>query len=199
MGFAVTRNTFLNNPLSGAASTETTSYDGTEISTGYSILYGISGDFELQFYADSKENLEEIVNSYSDGAGNDFEFSDDLNQDVSSIPNDVLIIKQRNEILDGTSIEVIELYQSLFNFQSNSREDLLDYNFNLTEDQINEIFESSLDLLTVDNTSEIQFEYDFKFIEEGTSSDSDVISIVKTEPIESTSVGPDTGGFLDGI
>ena len=27
MGFAVTRNTFLNNPLSGAASTETTSFD----------------------------------------------------------------------------------------------------------------------------------------------------------------------------
>ncbi|MHA2219300.1 MAG: hypothetical protein ACXACY_25570, partial [Candidatus Hodarchaeales archaeon] len=104
------------NVTSNSTNITSTLYDGTQISTGYSILYDISEDFELQFYTDTTEVLEEIINAYKDGSGNNFQFDDDLNQDVSSIPNDLLVGRQRNETTDGTIIEITDLYQFLFNY-----------------------------------------------------------------------------------
>ena len=137
------------------------------MSTEYEILDNIE-DNKLIFDSSGKteEELALVVDSYLSGSGNNFQFDGDYFKDPATFENDLMVIKQIT--LEGVDISV--LYQLVFNTSEEARDNLLDYNFNIPEEDISGIIDQSFEIIMNDFVSSpIAFDYDFRFCEEGSS------------------------------
>ena len=134
------------------------------MSTQYAILNNIEDNSLVFETGKSEEEMEAFVDSYISGSGNNFQVDGDYFQDPVSLENDFLVIKQ----MTVESPNFYVLYQLIFNDNEQSRQDLLDYNFNLSNDVIDDIIEQSFEMIKTDFASSgISFDYDFKFCEGG--------------------------------
>jgi hypothetical protein len=124
------------------------------MSTQYAILNNIEDNSLVFETGKSEEEMEAFVDSYISGSGNNFQVDGDYFQDPASLENDFLVIKQ----MTVESPNFYVLYQLIFNDNEQSRQDLLDYNFNLSNDAM---------IKTDFASSGISFDYDFKFCEGG--------------------------------
>lgn len=145
------------------------------MSTQYAILNNIDEDNNLVFETGkSEEELETIIDSYLSGSGNNFQFDDDYFQDPTTIENDFMVVRQQDfEVTTDSSGELTTtltqtLYQFVFNYDAQSGEDLLNYNFDVPDDAVSDILDQSFEIIKDDFTSSpISFDYDFKFCEGG--------------------------------
>ena len=130
------------------------------MSTEYEILDNIE-DNKLIFDSSGKteEELALVVDSYLSGSGNNFQFDGDYFKDPATFENDLMVIKQIT--LEGVDISV--LYQLVFNTSEEARDNLLDYNFNIPEEDISGIIDQSFEIIMNDFVSSpIAFDRDWE-------------------------------------
>jgi len=133
------------------------------MSTRYAILDNVDEKNSFVFDTNkAEEEMEKIVDSYADGTGNNFQFDGNYFKDPTTIENDFMVVKQMT--VENSDFYV--LYQLIYNYNEESRKDLLDYNFNLSDEVISNVVDEAFGIIRDEMTSiPVSFDYDFKFCE----------------------------------
>jgi len=138
---------------------------GAVNSTEEKITYSLLSDVEetrliFNFY-DDETIIENEVDSYISGSGNNFRADDGLFQDLTLFPNDVVIVEQGTIENEAT----LTAYQNIQNFQTISNIEMLNYNFRLTQQDRESVFSRVFLNLKNDFKPLVgeDLRYDFKF------------------------------------
>jgi len=132
------------------------------MATQFSILEKITNSGELKFLFKKGSEAEEIVNSFLENTES-FEEGQDSKVDSLSFQNDIIVVKARGNV-DKESFVSYDFYTNRDKEETNS---LLNYNYNMTNDEAEDLFMEVLGSVTneMSPSTSLSVSYDFKFSE----------------------------------
>lgn len=132
------------------------------MATKFSILERITNSGELIFSVKKESDVESIVDSFLENTES-FEEGQDSKVDSLSFQNDIIIVRART-IGDKESFVSYDFYTNRDKQETNS---LLNYNYNMTNDEAEDLFMEVLGSVTneMSPSTSLSVSYDFKFSE----------------------------------
>lgn len=132
------------------------------MATKFSILERITNSGELIFSVKKESDVEAIVDSFLENTES-FEEGQDSKLDSLSFQNDIIIVRART-IGDKESFVSYDFYTNRNKEETNS---LLNYNYNMTNDEAEDLFMEVLGSVTNEMSppTSLSVSYDFKFSE----------------------------------
>ena len=132
------------------------------MATQFSILEKITNSGELIFSVKKESDVESIVDSFLENTES-FEEGQDSKVDSLSFQNDIIIVRAKT-IGDKESFVSYDFYTNRDKQETNS---LLNYNYNMTNDEAEDLFMEVLGSVTneMSPSTSLSVSYDFKFSE----------------------------------